>query len=267
MFAGSPSSAPSSRRGLTSDRLTMAFGVLLFSGLSAALRAIAYILGSRRPEARTNGVLASAKSPASSANTTAAYGAFTIHPVLMNFLTCTEVRIAAVWYRPGVRRDLNLPSAHWLQARIERILSSGGLRLLSFGGMTCTSRSHSARSRLRLPFAHQPLRFRDLRWSQFRSGNIPVSCRISVPHRGRQAEPHVRDDMVLRHAPAVVIHDPEVQLSSCVALGGRKAMIGRLSKPAHRNRKVPGDTVALVVHDPEIVLGIDFALVRKEAPQ
>jgi len=35
MFAGSPSSAPSSRRGLTNDRLTIAFGVLLFSGFNA----------------------------------------------------------------------------------------------------------------------------------------------------------------------------------------------------------------------------------------
>src|SRR6266853_3471048 len=101
MFAGSPSSAPSRRSGLTSDRLTIAFGVLLFSGFKAELRSIAYIRGSRRPEARTNGVLASARSPASSANTTAAYGVFTIHPVLMKFPNAYRGQnLVAVRYRP-----------------------------------------------------------------------------------------------------------------------------------------------------------------------
>ena len=80
MFAGSPSRAPSSRRGLTSDRLMMAFGVLLFSGFSAALRSIAYIRGSRRPEARMTGVLASATSPKNNANAMAAHCAFEMRP-------------------------------------------------------------------------------------------------------------------------------------------------------------------------------------------
>src|SRR5882672_1103910 len=83
MLAGSPSSAPSRRRGLTSDRLMMAFGVLLFSGLSAALRSIAYIRGSRRPEARMTGVLAKAKSPKNSANAMTAHCALETQPMLI----------------------------------------------------------------------------------------------------------------------------------------------------------------------------------------
>jgi hypothetical protein len=50
-------------------------------------------------------------------------------------------------------------------------------------------------------------------------------------------------------------------------LGGGKALISRLSKPAYRNGMVLRDTVASLVHEPEIVLGIDFAVVRKGAPQ
>src|SRR5258708_17398440 len=83
MLAGSPSSAPSRRRGLTSDRLTMAFGVLVFSGLSAALRSIAYMRGSRRPEARMTGVLASARSPANSANAMTAHCALEMQQMFM----------------------------------------------------------------------------------------------------------------------------------------------------------------------------------------
>jgi hypothetical protein len=41
MLAGSPRSTPSSRRGLTRERLTIAFGVALFSGCSAASKSMA----------------------------------------------------------------------------------------------------------------------------------------------------------------------------------------------------------------------------------
>ena len=41
IFAGSPIGVPSRRSGRTLDRLTMAFGVLLFLGLRAALKSIA----------------------------------------------------------------------------------------------------------------------------------------------------------------------------------------------------------------------------------
>src|SRR6516162_6744232 len=41
IFAGSPIGVPSRRSGRTLDRLTMAFGVLLFRGFSAALKSIA----------------------------------------------------------------------------------------------------------------------------------------------------------------------------------------------------------------------------------
>src|SRR5258706_3777974 len=81
MLAGSPSRAPARRRGLTSDRLMMAFGVLLLSGFSAALRSIAYIRGSRRPEARMTGVLASARSPKNSASAMNAHCALEMQPM------------------------------------------------------------------------------------------------------------------------------------------------------------------------------------------
>src|SRR6266853_3947318 len=90
MLAGSPRSAPSSRRGLTNDRLMMAFGVLLFSGFSAALRSIAYICGSRRPEARMTGVLAKARSPANSINAMIAHCALEMQPMLIVPLTLRD---------------------------------------------------------------------------------------------------------------------------------------------------------------------------------
>ncbi len=65
MFAGSPSSLPSSRSSAVFDRLTIAFGVPSFSGRSAFWRSMAYMRGSRRPVARMKVLSRSAKaSPA-----------------------------------------------------------------------------------------------------------------------------------------------------------------------------------------------------------
>jgi hypothetical protein len=66
-----------------SGRLMIAFGVLLFSGFSAALRSIAYIRGLRWPEARMTGILASARSPKNSASAV-------LHIVLLKCSRCPD---------------------------------------------------------------------------------------------------------------------------------------------------------------------------------
>src|SRR5882672_4763705 len=116
MLAGSPSRAPSRRRGPTSDRLMMAFGVLLFSGFSAALRSIAYIRGSRRPEARITGVLARARSPKNSASAMTAHCALEMQRMPMVPLTLRDQTDSEM-----------LPTAHGrLTQNLAGMLSDGG---------------------------------------------------------------------------------------------------------------------------------------------
>ena len=72
---------------------------------------------------------------------------------------------------------------------------------------------------------------------------------------GRFAIPARRSRIVLRDTLAVVVHDPEIELSSGVAL------VGRLAIPAQRSRIVLRDTPTFVVHDAEIALSTGVALV------
>jgi hypothetical protein len=63
--------------------------------------------------------------------------------------------------------------------------------------------------------------------------------------------------MVLRHGPALGIHDPEVVLSGGVAL------LGGLAIPTHRGRVVLRHALAVVEHEREIVLSSGLALFGK----
>jgi hypothetical protein len=72
--------------------------------------------------------------------------------------------------------------------------------------------------------------------------------RIFVTARYGQAEPHVRDELILRNTLAHAVQDPEIDLSIGIAL------LGSFAIPTHRDRVVLRDTLAIVVHDSEIVL-------------
>jgi hypothetical protein len=61
---------------------------------------------------------------------------------------------------------------------------------------------------------------------------------------GRLAKPARRSRVVLRNTLAVVVHDPEIELS----IGD--ALFGRLAIPTRRSGMVLPHALALVVHQP-----------------
>jgi hypothetical protein len=111
--------------------------------------------------------------------------------------------------------------------------------------------------RLWLPLSRKFLRLGNLRWRHDLCHQITKFFRILIALRRRQVDPHKRPDIVLRHAPAVGVHDADIVLSSGLAL------VGRLPIPTHRSRIILRDTLAVGVHVPEIELCIGIALVGR----
>jgi hypothetical protein len=87
------------------------------------------------------------------------------------------------------------------------------------------------------------------------SFNPPVTNLLQRGVSCREIKPHVRLDVVLRHALAVLVHVAKI------VLGLVKAPIGSLAIPLHCLGIVLWHALALVVHDAKIVLGSRIALV------
>ena len=75
-----------------------------------------------------------------------------------------------------------------------------------------------------------------------------------MPCSAGEAVPPHRLGVVLGHALAVVVHDPEIELR------GGGALLGSEAVPPHRLGVVLGHALAVVVHDPEIELRGGVAL-------
>ena len=84
----------------------------------------------------------------------------------------------------------------------------GGRRSARFDACSITTyTTHSGP--LGLPLTRQLLGFRDLRGGHELCNVISVSRRILVALCGRQVEPHVSTDVILRHPMAIGVHAAE----------------------------------------------------------
>jgi hypothetical protein len=128
------------------------------------------------------------------------------------------------------------------EARQAKVLTKdearrGTVRPMS-GDPLIDCRTGLTRRRRRLPFAGELLRFLYLRGGHLRGDFVPSLRRVWVPARRSQAEPHVRDDIVLRAlavagqwSPGGVL-DPEGELSMGVAV------LGKWTRQSQRRRVV-----------------------------
>src|SRR6266508_1226466 len=123
----------------------------------------------------------------------------------------------------------------------------------------------SLRLALRLPLARAFLRLGELVGGHFAGHGVAgldrggAVARVgSGKARGREVEPHVRLDRVLRHALAARVGEAEIVLRLRVALLGGAAI------PARRLGKVLRHAAALTVHHPEREAGGGVALLGGE---
>jgi len=110
----------------------------------------------------------------------------------------------------------------------------------------------------RLPLACELLRFGDLRGGHTQCDHVSVFYRILISLRRRQVKPHVRADIVLQHAQAFEVKDPEI------VLGGGDALVRSEAISLHSLSIVLLRATAGGEHEAEIKLGGGVALVRSE---
>src|SRR5277367_2691032 len=147
----------------------------------------------------------------------------------------------------------------------------------------------------RLPLPRQPLRLGDLVGGHFGGQFVARLLCVVIALRGRQVVPHVGENVVLRDAVALLVHEAEVGLGEGIVLIGRLAvpfrcfavvlwramavlvhaaqhsltvlvgLIGRFAIPFHRFGIVLRDTSAVLVHETEASLTILGALLGRFA--
>src|SRR6266853_2615521 len=114
-------------------------------------------------------------------------------------------------------------------------------------------------SRWRPPLASELYCLGYLCWGHALRDHIPILRGTLSVLRCRQVEPHVREDIALRHATAVTVHQPEILLGECVTLVRREAI------PPHRLSIALRHAAAGGILEPELELAEGVTLIRRKA--